>query len=135
MAGADESTPLNQERENTVFYQTTDNAHSTTRGNTEDEENVPVPDGIASTRLPTGIWTVVTVLSVGTLPDTLGKVPSLTLEPGEFISNADGTLVIAAAGKIASEFNRLQDASWLSTAYTLGLCAAQPMVGTAHHGV
>ncbi|CAG8416725.1 unnamed protein product [Penicillium salamii] len=48
---------------------------------------------------------------------------------GEFISNADGTLVIAAAGRISSEFNRLRDASWLSTGYTLGLCAAQPMYG------
>jgi hypothetical protein len=36
---------------------------------------------------------------------------------------------MAAAGRISSEFNRLRDASWLSTGYTLGLCAAQPMVG------
>ncbi|PLB51402.1 efflux pump antibiotic resistance protein [Aspergillus steynii IBT 23096] len=48
---------------------------------------------------------------------------------GEFISNADSTLVMATTGKISSEFNRLQDASWLSTAYTLGVCAAQPMYG------
>ncbi|OGE49023.1 hypothetical protein PENARI_c024G02573 [Penicillium arizonense] len=48
---------------------------------------------------------------------------------GEFISNADATLVMAAAGRISSEFNRLRDASWLSTGYTLGLCAAQPMYG------
>ncbi|CAG8885688.1 unnamed protein product [Penicillium egyptiacum] len=36
---------------------------------------------------------------------------------------------MAAAGHISSEFNRLRDASWLSTGYTLGLCAAQPMYG------
>ncbi|KAF7595549.1 hypothetical protein BBP40_005584 [Aspergillus hancockii] len=48
---------------------------------------------------------------------------------GEFISNADSTLVMAATAKVSSEFNRLQDASWLSTAYTLGVCAAQPMYG------
>lgn len=48
---------------------------------------------------------------------------------GEFISNADGTLVTAALGKISSEFNRLQNAHWLSTSYTLGLCSAQLMVG------
>ncbi|KAJ5150853.1 uncharacterized protein N7482_010105 [Penicillium canariense] len=48
---------------------------------------------------------------------------------GEFISNADTTLVMAAAGHISSEFNRLRDASWLSTGYTLGLCAVQPMYG------
>lgn len=35
---------------------------------------------------------------------------------------------MAAAGHISSQFNRLRDASWLSTGYTLGLCAAQPMV-------
>ncbi|KAJ5909236.1 hypothetical protein N7495_001918 [Penicillium taxi] len=48
---------------------------------------------------------------------------------GEFISNADATLVMAAAAKVSSEFNRLSDASWLSTGYTLGVCAAQPMYG------
>ncbi|KAJ5602221.1 hypothetical protein N7510_011755 [Penicillium lagena] len=48
---------------------------------------------------------------------------------GEFISNADATLVMAATGRISSEFNHLRDASWLSTAYTLGLCTAQPMYG------
>ncbi|KAE8377584.1 major facilitator superfamily domain-containing protein [Aspergillus bertholletiae] len=46
---------------------------------------------------------------------------------GEFISNADSTLVMAATAKVSSEFNRLQDASWLSTGYTLGVCAAQPI--------
>ncbi|KAJ5689841.1 hypothetical protein N7462_004233 [Penicillium macrosclerotiorum] len=48
---------------------------------------------------------------------------------GEFISNADATLVMAAAGRVSSEFNKLRDASWLSTGYTLGLCAAQPLYG------
>jgi hypothetical protein len=41
---------------------------------------------------------------------------------------------MAAAGRISSEFNRLRDASWLSTGYTLGVCAAQPMVSTTHTG-
>ncbi|OOQ87441.1 efflux pump antibiotic resistance protein [Penicillium brasilianum] len=48
---------------------------------------------------------------------------------GEFVSNADATLVMAAAGHISSEFNRLRDASWLATGYMLGLCAVQPMYG------
>ncbi|KUL81822.1 hypothetical protein ZTR_09054 [Talaromyces verruculosus] len=48
---------------------------------------------------------------------------------GEFISNADSTIIMAAAGPIASQFDRLQDANWLSTAYTLGSCASQPMYG------
>lgn len=36
---------------------------------------------------------------------------------------------MAATAKVSSEFNKLQDASWLSTGYTLGVCAAQPMYG------
>ncbi|KAJ5112900.1 hypothetical protein N7456_001434 [Penicillium angulare] len=60
----------------------------------------------------TGLWTIIAVLLLG-----------------EFISNADSTLVIAAAGRVSSEFDRLRDASWLSTGYSLGLCAAQPMYG------
>ncbi|KAJ5741169.1 Major facilitator superfamily domain general substrate transporter [Penicillium malachiteum] len=48
---------------------------------------------------------------------------------GELVSNADATLVLACEGLISSEFNRLRDASWLSTGYSLGLCAVQPMYG------
>lgn len=43
----------------------------------------------------------------------------------------DATLVMAAAAKVSSEFNQLRDASWLSTAYMLGLCAVQPMVSAS----
>ena len=45
------------------------------------------------------------------------------------------TLVMATTGKISSEFDRLRDASWLATAYTLGLCATQPMVSYLLHHV
>ena len=79
MAGADELTPLNQERGNTAIYQTTDNEHSTTNGNAADEENIPLPEAIASIQLPTSIWTVVTVLSVGMPVNALTKVHVLTL--------------------------------------------------------
>ncbi|KAL4898731.1 major facilitator superfamily domain-containing protein [Aspergillus ambiguus] len=48
---------------------------------------------------------------------------------GEFISNADASLIMTATARITSEFNQLQGAAWLSTGYTLGLCAAQPMYG------
>ncbi|OJJ07326.1 hypothetical protein ASPVEDRAFT_364631 [Aspergillus versicolor CBS 583.65] len=48
---------------------------------------------------------------------------------GEFISNADSTLIMTATARISSEFNRLQGAAWLSTGYTLGVCVAQPMYG------
>ncbi|KAM3084216.1 hypothetical protein ACMFMF_001573 [Clarireedia jacksonii] len=42
---------------------------------------------------------------------------------GVFISYADGTLVIATYGTIASEFGALGDASWLTTSYTLAIDA------------
>ncbi|KAL5333998.1 major facilitator superfamily domain-containing protein [Aspergillus crustosus] len=48
---------------------------------------------------------------------------------GEFISNADSTLIMTATARITSEFNHLQGAAWLSTGYTLGVCVAQPMYG------
>ncbi|KAJ5549680.1 hypothetical protein N7461_004378 [Penicillium sp. DV-2018c] len=82
-------------------------------GHERDEESplLPRPDAGPKTALKR-VGTIITVLLLG-----------------EFISNADATLVLAAAGRISSEFNRLRDASWLSTGYTLGVCAAQPMYG------
>ncbi|KAJ5827846.1 Major facilitator superfamily domain general substrate transporter [Penicillium robsamsonii] len=79
-----------------------------------DEESPLIPQSDTDTKLKalTGVGTIIAVLLLG-----------------EFISNADATLVMAAAGRISSEFNRLRDASWLSTGYTLGVCAAQPMYG------
>lgn len=53
----------------------------------------------------------------------------LLLFLGVFIANAEGTLVIASVGTISSEFSSLENASWLTTAYTLGTCAMQPLVG------
>ncbi|KOS42171.1 hypothetical protein ACN38_g6935 [Penicillium nordicum] len=83
-------------------------------GHAQDEESplLQRPDIEPNLKPLTGVGTIIAVLLLG-----------------EFISNADATLVMAAAGRISSEFNRLRDASWLSTGYTLGLCAAQPMYG------
>ncbi|KAJ5129141.1 uncharacterized protein N7515_005180 [Penicillium bovifimosum] len=82
-------------------------------GHMRDEESplLPRPDAESKKALKS-VGTIIAVLLLG-----------------EFISNADATLVMAAAGRISSEFNRLRDASWLSTGYTLGVCAAQPMYG------
>ncbi|QSZ30845.1 hypothetical protein DSL72_000403 [Monilinia vaccinii-corymbosi] len=44
-------------------------------------------------------------------------------------SYADGALVIATYGPIASEFQDLGDASWLTTSYSLAMCAVQPLTG------
>lgn len=76
----------------------------------------------------TGVGTIIAVLLLGRDRTSLSMESRLHFTLGEFISNADATLVMAAAGRVSSEFNRLRDASWLSTGYTLGLCAAQPMV-------
>ncbi|QKX63807.1 uncharacterized protein TRUGW13939_10978 [Talaromyces rugulosus] len=48
---------------------------------------------------------------------------------GELVAHADNTITFASAGRISSEFNSLPDANWLSTAYSLGVCAAMPMYG------
>lgn len=47
---------------------------------------------------------------------------------GEFISNADSTIVMATAGSISSGFNKLQDASWLATGFALGVGSVQLIV-------
>jgi hypothetical protein len=48
---------------------------------------------------------------------------------GVFISNADGTLVLATYGTISSEFKAFGQGSWLTTSYALATCAVQPTVG------
>lgn len=58
------------------------------------------------------IWTVVPILLLGV-----------------FVANADGSLVIASSQHIASEFQRLSQASWLVTSYVLAQCASQPLYG------
>ncbi|KAF5622581.1 major facilitator superfamily domain protein [Fusarium tjaetaba] len=48
---------------------------------------------------------------------------------GEIISNADASMMLASGARIMSEFNNLQNVDWLSTSYSLGVCAAQPLYG------
>lgn len=48
---------------------------------------------------------------------------------GVFVSNADGTLVLATYATISSEFGAFENAAWLSTSYTLAMCAIQGIVG------
>ncbi|KAH7327133.1 major facilitator superfamily domain-containing protein [Rhexocercosporidium sp. MPI-PUGE-AT-0058] len=48
---------------------------------------------------------------------------------GVFMSNADGSLVMATYGTISSEFGALAAASWLTTSYSLATCAVQPITG------
>ncbi|PWY78349.1 multidrug resistance protein Fnx1 [Aspergillus heteromorphus CBS 117.55] len=115
----DERTPLNaSERDttaadyNSIAKGPTDDVHSG-QGSDEEQQQVNPPESRENeTKALTSITTVIGVLLLG-----------------EFISNADMTLVMATTGKISSEFDRLRDASWLATAYTLGLCATQPMYG------
>jgi hypothetical protein len=53
----------------------------------------------------------------------------LVLLIGGFISNADGSLLLATHPIIASEFNALQDSSWLVTSFALAMAATQPLYG------
>jgi MFS family permease len=53
----------------------------------------------------------------------------INLDTGVFISNADGSLVLATYGTISSEFGAFGNASWLTTGFSLSVCAMQPLTG------
>jgi hypothetical protein len=81
---------------------------------TDAEENGPLEDesyneGVSR---PQSVVAVLSVLMIGV-----------------FVSNADSTLVMATYTSISSEFGSLGDAAWLSTSYTLAMCAVQGIVG------
>jgi hypothetical protein len=48
---------------------------------------------------------------------------------GSFISNADGSLFYATHPIIASEFNAIEDSTWLMTSFALAQAVTQPMYG------
>lgn len=48
---------------------------------------------------------------------------------GVFVSNLEGSLIIATHGIIASEFDSFRYSEWLVASYTLALCATEPLVG------
>ena len=48
---------------------------------------------------------------------------------GGFISNADGSLLMATHPVIASEFNALDDSSWLLTSFALASASTLPLYG------
>jgi len=74
------------------------------------------------------VFAALSVLLIGLI--FLLKVSSADakMSTGVFISNADGTLVLATLGTISSEFNDLQNGVWLTSSFGLATCAAQPLV-------
>ncbi|PWY69015.1 efflux pump antibiotic resistance protein [Aspergillus sclerotioniger CBS 115572] len=119
----DERTPLNTSTQDAIQSTTAPSYSSVAKGPISD-----VPSGHGSDEERSLLSPAKTRANdVKTLTSISTVVGVLLL--GEFISNADMTLVMATTGKISSEFDRLRDASWLATAYTLGLCATQPMYG------
>ncbi|KAH7130146.1 major facilitator superfamily domain-containing protein [Dendryphion nanum] len=62
------------------------------------------------------------------LPPAIGRIVSVLLIGG-FISNADGSLLLATHPVIASEFNALDDSSWLLTSFALASAAVMPLYG------
>jgi len=48
---------------------------------------------------------------------------------GVFLVNSDSAILLALFRQIASDFNSLSSASWIITAYLLGLISAQPLYG------
>ncbi|CAJ2513180.1 Uu.00g012990.m01.CDS01 [Anthostomella pinea] len=63
-----------------------------------------------------------------TCSSSVAGVISLLLV-GVFVANSEGSLVVASFGHIASEFNDLENGSWLLTSYVLAMAVAQPMYG------
>lgn len=142
MTAHDDTTPLNPNR---IRGENTDQSYSTFNNKTpflseteepftdhDDEsiENASTESSITGSKQFLGSPTsIIMVLLLGIL---LHVRPHLIISPltfpGEFISNMDSTIVVANAGPISSEFNRLQDASWLSTAFSLGIGSVQLLV-------
>ncbi|KAJ5562479.1 efflux pump antibiotic resistance protein [Penicillium sp. DV-2018c] len=108
-----ESTYLNINREDRSYGALSDNQHAPPPAITAD------PNEEAERSECTPIIKKEAIQNVGSI------VAVLLL--GEFISSADATLVMASTGHISSEFNNLQAANWLSTAYTLGVCSTLPI--------
>ncbi|KAI9046068.1 efflux pump antibiotic resistance protein [Aspergillus affinis] len=103
VADVDETSPLNpaarenQDQDGGRSYQSIAKIADVPGDVAGDEESVTPSSSAAdqgAVQTMTGVRTIVAVLLVG-----------------EFISNADSTLVMATTGKISSEFNRLQDAT------------------------
>ncbi|KAF2119489.1 major facilitator superfamily transporter [Lophiotrema nucula] len=61
-------------------------------------------------------------------PASIARIISVLLIGG-FISNADGSLVLATHPVIASEFDALNESSWLLTSFALAAAATQPLYG------
>ncbi|QGA18907.1 hypothetical protein EYB26_006592 [Talaromyces marneffei] len=110
--GTVESTTDGQSRDDDIQTSPSIQSQSQDLHPTSNDEENPLLSPDETGQKLTNIASVITVLLLG-----------------EFISNADSTIIMAAAGRISSQFDRLQDANWLSTAYTLGSCASQPMYG------
>lgn len=77
-----------------------------------DLEDVEEDEVDKDPELASAAWTTIPILLIGV-----------------FVSNADGSLVIASSQSIASEFDALSDASWLVTSYVLSQSAIQPTYG------
>lgn len=90
-----------------ISYEHSENESTRNNGRASDEESA-TPDSPT----PTSIRKVVLVLLIGV-----------------FISNADGSILLAVHPIIASEFSALHDSSWLLTSFGLAAAAMQPIYG------
>lgn len=63
-----------------------------------------------------------------TAPKAVLGILSLLLI-GVFVSQADTSLMLATYAEISSEFDRLENGSWLLTSYILAMCITQPLYG------
>jgi len=98
-----ENTPLLVDPPDSITTYKTTSLSDATTGPISQDENAPSPKSAAA---------IISLLLIGV-----------------FISNADGTLVMTTYTTISSEFHSFSSAAWLTTSYTLAVCACQPIVG------
>lgn len=104
---------------------------STHRKTSIDEEAPADPDVPSPRKVTASITRIISVLLIGKPLSFPCNPPGLLLMhiQGGFISNADGSLLLATHPIIASEFNALDDSSWLLTSFALASATTQPLHG------
>lgn len=65
----------------------------------------------------------------------LVTLTSLAIVSGLFISNIEGSLLLATHAQVASDLGRYNQSQWLIVAYPLAVSAAEPVMGSLSNGI
>lgn len=94
-----------------------------------DEESFGEPTTNEQPKPHSSVASIISVLLIGKWHTTTSDSRINFHILGVFISNADGSLLLATHPAIASEFNALGDSSWLLTSFALASAGTQPLYG------